>query len=161
MAFLSRGSFVRDRDIISSSLCIVVAILFCIGGLEYGLGSFSNPAPGLYPFILGLIFIALSMALLFPSLKKKQDTIKQRFLPPREKAYRLALSLVFLYAYGMAMEPLGYVVTTFFFLVGVLRFVGLQKWWTVLATSFLATLFSFLLFVTLLKSQLPKGPLGI
>lgn len=151
----------RDRDIISSALCIVVAILFCAGGLKYGLGSFSRPEPGLYPFILGLIFIGLSMALLFTSLKKKQDAIRERFFPPREKAYRLVLSLVFLYAYGMAMDQLGYVVTTFFFLVGVLRFVGLQKWKTVLTTSFLATLFSFLLFVTLLKSQLPKGPLGI
>lgn len=151
----------RNRDIVSSMICIIVALLFCGGALKYGLGSFSDPQPGLYPLILGLIFVVLSLALLFLSLKKRDDGIKERFFPPRERATGLVLSLVFLYAYGIAIGYLGYALTTFFFMIGVLRFVGLQKWRTVLTTSFLATLFSYLLFVTLLKSQFPRGPFGI
>ncbi len=151
----------RNRDIVSSILCVAVAMIFCGGALKYGLGSFSKPAPGLYPFVIGLIFIALSLVLLLSSLKRKRDEVKAPFFPQQERAIRLVLSLILLYAYGVAIDHLGYVLTTLFFLIAVLKFVGLQRWKTVLATSVLATLFSFLLFVTLLKSQLPKGPFGI
>ena len=151
----------RKRDIISGIIFIIIALLFCGGAARYGIGNFSNPQSGLYPLLLGLILIILSLVHLFSSLKKKDDGIKIRFFPPWEKTSKLILALVFLYAYGMTIEFLGYVLTTSFFMIGVLRFVALQKWRTVLTTSFLAVLLSYLVFVTLLKTQLPRGILGI
>ena len=63
----------RDRDVTSSVFWALVGILFCIGGLHYGLRRSGIPGPGFLPFVTGLILVALSLILLLSRLVNKRD----------------------------------------------------------------------------------------
>lgn len=148
------------RDLVSSLVFIGLAAIFMIGALRYGFGRFSRPGPGLMPFFASLMVIVLSGFIFFISLLKRKikDAEREKFLPPREVTIRQIIGVLALFGYGIALESLGLTLTTALFMIIMLRFVGLKKNWVmILGTSFLITLISYLLFVTLLKSPLPKG----
>lgn len=148
------------RDLVSSLVFIGLAAIFMIGALRYGFGSFSRPGPGLMPFFASLMVIVLSGFIFFISLRKRKikGAERERFLPPRGVTIRQMIGVLALFGYGIALESLGLTLTTALFMIIMLRFVGLKKNWVmILGTSFLTTLISYLLFVTLLKSALPKG----
>jgi hypothetical protein len=58
-------------------------------------------------------------------------------------------------------EPLGYLLTFFLLLILLIRGAGPQRWRTTLLIAFFSALSVYLIFVLLLKQQLPKGLLGI
>ena len=150
----------KNRDLLSSLLCIVIGALFSMGAFKYGLGRVFKPGPGLYPLIISTVFISLSLVHLLSTLRKPQEKSPPFF--PQEDSWRKSLlSLVALFGYGFFIETLGYVCTTLLFMGFVLKFVGLQKWKTVFTAALLSTVCSYLLFVTLLKSPLPTGPFRI
>ncbi len=148
------------RDLVSSLVFIGLATIFMIGALRYGFGKFSRPGPGLMPFFASVIIIVLSGIIFVTSLLKKSEHFEKRekFFPNKEILTRLVVGVLALFGYGVALESLGFGLTTVLFMVLVLRLVGLAKnWRMILATSLLTTLVSYLLFVTLLKTQLPRG----
>ncbi|HEX9910263.1 MAG TPA: hypothetical protein VGA86_05225, partial [Desulfatiglandales bacterium] len=63
----------RDRDLTSSAFWALVGILFCIGGIHYGIRRSGIPGPGFLPFVTGLILVALSLILLISRLLKRRD----------------------------------------------------------------------------------------
>ena len=150
----------RNRDTASGLFCVGLGIVFCIGAVGYGVGSPLKPGPGLYPLIIGIIFIVLALGLMGSSVKKGE--VKKESIFPRGVTLRMsAVSLMGLVGYGVFVDTLGYLLTTFLFMVIQLRFVGSQKWVTVFTAAFLSTVLSYILFVSLLKSQFPTGILGI
>ena len=62
-----------------------------------------------------------------------------------------------LLAYGFGMDYLGFLVSTFIFLVFLLRMIEPQRWSLVLLESALASGISYLVFDIWLQAQLPKG----
>ena len=68
--------------------------------------------------------------------------------------------LVSLMAYTFLFVFLGYLISTFLFTLFLLSTVSSYRWVFVLATSVLTAVASYLLFVVLLKTQLPKGLFG-
>ncbi len=149
----------HHRDTKSSLFCVGLGLIFCIGAVRYGVGTPLKPGPGLYPLSVGIIFIILALALALSSAKKKEEP-KERLLPRGTVLRKSIISLLGLIGYGVLVDRLGYMLTTFLFMGIQLRFVGSQKWIVVLAGAFLSTALSYLLFVSFLKSQLPEGFLG-
>lgn len=150
----------RNRDMVSSLVFIGLAAIFLVGSLKYGFGSFSRPGPGLLPFFASMIVISLSGIIFSISLlkRKKSSEKEEKFLPSKGILIRLIVCVLSLIGYGFALEYLGFFFTTVLFMVVVLRFVGLLKnWKMILGTSLLTAIVCYLLFVTLMDSQLPKG----
>lgn len=151
---------VSNRDIVSSLVSIGLAVIFLLGSLNFGFGSLARPGPGLFPFSVSMIAIFLSGIIFFGSLSKRKEGSEkgEKFLPGKAVLIRQIVGVLSLFGYGVALEYLGFALTTILFMVVVLRFVGLKKNWAmILGTSLVTTLACYLLFVILLKSQLPRG----
>jgi hypothetical protein len=151
----------RHRDLIGSVVCIVLGILFCIGSTNYGDIRSKVPSAGFLPFIGGIILIFLSLInLLWTTIKKGKQNI-ETFFPERHSLKKLFLLIFALFTYGLALIPLGFLLTTMLFVIFLMKFIEPQKWVTTLITSFLLSLLSYILFEILLKVQLPYGILDL
>jgi putative tricarboxylic transport membrane protein len=140
-----------------------MGIIFSIGAVEYGIGNLGHPGPGFLPLLAGGLLIVLSSLHLFFSLVKKGKVeIEQieQFFPEKDSLKKKSLALFGLFAYGILLEPLGYGITTFLFMIFILKFVGSQRWITAFLGAFLVCISSYILFVYLLKAQMPTGILA-
>jgi len=151
----------RDRDVNSSMFWILIGVFFCIGGLHYGIRRSGIPGPGFLPFVTGLILVALSVTLLGARLLKRKDRAGSIGEPmPRAQALRRILkALGALCLYVLILEPLGFLLTTFLFMVLALRLEP-RRWTFILPAAIGATAFFFFLFKVLLRVPLPPGILG-
>ena len=151
----------RDRDVTSSLFWILTGILFCIGGFHYGIRRSGIPGPGFLPFVTGLLLVALSLALLISRLLNRRDTAGSIGEPmPRGEAFRrILIVLGALCLYVLLLEPLGFLLTTFLFMVLVLRLEP-RSWLFIVPSAIGATLFFFVLFKVLLRVPLTSGLLG-
>lgn len=149
----------KKRDLISGIFWIGFGAVFVIGGLQQGLVRQGIPGPGSLPFIVGLISIGLSLVVVVQALTKESIPSK-KFFPEKSSLRKLILALVSIVGYGLLLKSLGFMLTTFLFLVCVLALVGREKWVTALSFSLLTAVLSYLLF-TALQVELPRGILGI
>ena len=153
----------KRRDLISSLFFIGMGIIFSIGAIEYGVGNLGHPGPGLLPLFAGVLLIFLSsLHIFFSVVKKGKVEIKQieEFFPGKDSLKKMSLALFGLFAYGILLEYLGYGITTFLFMIFALRYVESQRWMTAFLSALLVAIFSYILFVYLLKAQMPTGILG-
>ena len=111
-----------------------VLLLFGLGGTveayRLTIGAPGRPGPGFFPFWLAL---ALSL---------------------------VALALLAAAAYAGALEPLGFLLTTFLFLLFMLRAIEPRRWISSIAISAATAVASHLVFKVWLAVQLPAGPWG-
>jgi putative tricarboxylic transport membrane protein len=153
----------KSRDAISSLICIITGILFCIGAVRYGFGSPRSIGPGFLPFIAGMGLIVMSSILLI-SANKNGSYLKnqvEKFIPEKSIVKKMLISIFALFAYGIVLESLGFIVTSVLFIILILKIVESQRLGMVFLATFLTTLLSYVIFVVLLQSQLPKGVLGL
>ena len=139
---------------LKSGLFLFALSLFILWeALRVGLGNFSAPGSGFLPFGAGAILAGLSLILVRRGWGAR-DTLKSH-------SRRVILALASLFAYSLVLEPLGFVVATFF-LAGILFHLGKPRpWWMLLGMTALVTFFSYLIFGVLLHVYFPKGFLGI
>jgi putative tricarboxylic transport membrane protein len=153
----------REHDIISSLIWIAVSGLFCWGAVDLGLGDLTEPGAGLFPFLISLLLILFSAGLFAVSLRKagKFNLIEARkFWPDRHGFRRIGLTVLFLACYVLALNYLGFLLTTFLFIFVLMRFIEPQKWPTVILGSLLTAGGAYAIFEIWLRSNLPVGLLG-
>jgi hypothetical protein len=73
----------------------------------------------------------------------------------------MVLTVFALLVYAWTMEYAGFLISTFFFLAFLLRFIEPQRWSVVLLGALLTSSVSFLIFEVLLQCQLPRGPFQV
>jgi putative tricarboxylic transport membrane protein len=151
----------RERDVSSSLFWTLVGVLFCIGGLHYGIRKSGIPGPGFLPFVTGLILVALSLILLVSRLWKASggDDPKGEPMPAGQALRRILIVLGALFLFALLLERLGFVLTAFLFMMVLLRLEP-RKWTFIFFTSFGAAAFFYFLFKVLLRVPLPAGFLG-
>ena len=151
----------RDRDVTSSVFWALVGILFCIGGVHYGLRRSGIPGPGFLPFVTGLILVALSLILLVSRFSRHRDETSsaEKRMPRGQALRRILKALGALCLYVLILEHLGFMITTFLFMVLVLRLEP-RRWTFIVPAAIGTTAFFFFLFKVLLRVPLPPGILG-
>jgi putative tricarboxylic transport membrane protein len=107
----------------------------------------------------GLILVALSLILLVSRLLKGRDGAVGEPMPGGQALRRILIVLGALCLYVLILEPLGFLLTTFLFMVLVLRLEP-RSWLFIVPGAIGATLFFFVLFKVLLRVPLPSGLLG-
>lgn len=101
---------------------------------KLGLGQLSVPGAGFMPFWLGIIIACLAFYKLIidmrvHAVKAGTDEKNVSAVKPRYSVIgKLVFITIILFAYALLLEPLGYVVTTFFTMVLLLRFAGYTRW---------------------------------
>lgn len=153
-----------EREKWSSLVWLAVGIFICIGSLRLSLGEFHNPGPGFLSFFAGLIVASLALLLHIQSRKTRLDA-KQRKSEPiwsdRQKGFKMVLVVAALLAYAVAMNYLGFLISTFLFLAFLLKTIDPQRWSVALIGSLLASGVFYVIFEIGLRSQLPKGLIQI
>ena len=139
----------------SSLLLLLFSCFICIQSYRLNLGTLNSPGPGLFPFGAGLVLGLLALIVILQSAQEGgSERIEGR------GNLKIALVLFTLVAYGLLLERVGFLVTTFGLLVFLLKVIVSQRWARVLVSALLSTLMSYVIFEIWLKTQLPKGFIG-
>lgn len=140
-----------DRSI--SLVFIVIGVGFIVESTRISSSAYgSNVGPNIFPLGLGIILLLLSVKLFF---EVKSESSEQKTLDYK----RFGIILVSAILYALLLQPFGYVLTTFLFLL--IGFQTMEKGGIIKATI-IAGSFSFgiyFLFVEVLDGTLPGFPI--
>ncbi len=153
-----------EREKWSSLVWLGAGIFICIGSLRLSLGKFHNPGPGFLSFFAGLTVAGLALVVHIQSRRTGRGAEKKKPEPiwsDRQKGFKMILTVAALFAYAVAMNYLGFLISTFLFLAFLLKAIEPQRWSIALIGSLLASVAFYAIFEIGLQSQLPAGLLKI
>jgi len=139
---------------------VIVGGVICILSYRISLGTFTEPGPGFVAFASGisLVLIGLLMTLSKPFVKRasgeEHGGAPAGWALPR---FRLTYTLLLLVGYGLALQRLGYLVTTFLAMFGLFYDRGANRFFPSVLASFVTVVLTYLVFETWLRVQLPRG----
>jgi hypothetical protein len=138
---------------------VIIGGIICVLASGYGLGSFRAPAPGFVAFLSGILIGGVGAVMIFTkSFSKGRATGQGASLDiPAVSLSRLAYTMVFLVAYAILMDPLGYIVSTFLAMFGLFFDWEKKNWLWSGFFSITVSLVSYLVFEVWLHCQLPRG----
>jgi putative tricarboxylic transport membrane protein len=116
----------------------------------------SKVGPSIFPLGLGIILVILSLLLLYETFKKKQKpNEKEKQSLDYRRFFIIAGSAV---AYGLLLETLGYVISTFLFLVVAFQTLEKGGWGKTILISAALSGGIYYLFAVVLQGSLPGFP---
>ncbi|MFB3884087.1 MAG: tripartite tricarboxylate transporter TctB family protein [Thermodesulfobacteriota bacterium] len=151
---------VARRDFFSTFFWLIFAICISIESYRLGLGTWSAPGPGYFPFGAGILLGLISLSILIKSLlrlplRKKPSNVIH--LEERPNWQRVILALTGMLFYVFLFYRLGFVLSTFLLIAFFVWVIGRRSWFVSFIAALLTTAASYLLFEILLDAQLPKG----
>jgi putative tricarboxylic transport membrane protein len=130
---------------------VLLAIPVVAASWGYGLGSPNSPGAGFWPLLIALTMAGLGLSLILrPSPDETAPSGTSRW-------GKFGISLGTLAFYVVALEPLGYLLTTAVMLFGQLRWVESRSWRSSAGIAIVTAAVSLILFRILLKVPLPGG----
>ncbi len=145
----------RRHDLISGTISFIFGFVVMVLARRYDLGSLSSPGPGFMPFLSGLVICGFSVMTIFTaflSISKKTEKVWTQV-----NFRRIIATVLILIAYAILLDKLGFIVCAFLLVFSLMRYVGSGSWLMSIFGATLSSGLSYLLFATLLRSQLPKG----
>ena len=139
---------------------IVVGVAICILSWRIDLGSFREPGAGFVAFVAGvaLVMIGLIMTLSKTFSRRSSNTDQGARRPsPRLPKFPLVYTVALLVGYGLVLDLLGYLTTTFLVMLGLFYNRGTNRLLPSVLASFLTVVSTYLIFETWLRVQLPRG----
>ena len=144
-------------DRILNLFWLFFGLFLMVEGRRLHLGELRRPGSGLFPFLIGIFLVSVSLVLLFQTVYHKHERREET----KRTGYRnLLLCLFSLYTYVLLLEPLGFLLTTFFFIIFLLKMIEQKGWILVVATALATAVVSYIFFEMGLRAALPKGMLG-
>lgn len=141
----------KPGDIVVGLCFLAIGIAFAAGSVRLKIGVPTEPQAGFFPFIDGIVLIALSALFLFQVLRGRAGDS-----PAFGKVGGPAIVVLALILYVAALETLGYVITTAILSAVVMRVME-TKPGTLVLVSLILSVVSYLLFDRLLGVTLPPG----
>jgi len=142
---------------ISGGILVLVGISIIWQACLLRLGGFRSPGPGLFPLLLGFVIVFLSLCLILFSAKTNKDVASFR----KQSLKRVGSVYVALLVYFAILEVAGFLVSTLLLVSYLSTIIGKQKVVHAVLRALVMTGLSYLLFDVVLKSELPKGLLGL
>ena len=164
-----------------SGFWIVCGLSICVASYRLSLGSLNDPGPGLFPFIAGAVLCVLSVVewwnttrayrrsarALAHAVDGRTDgarSVSAEAVEPlfanRLGALKAAAIIVALLIYALAMEHLGFILSTTLFIAFLLWLVERQRWYVIVFGAVFSSLATYLVFKVWLETALPIGLLG-
>ena len=147
----------KKHDLKSGLFFLCMGLIVCFLSYHLRVGSISFPGPGFMPLVAGAFLTLLSLALVLTQIFSKEA---QEGWAIRISIRNVLIVIGGMWAYAFLLERIGFVFVTFAYVTLLLRFVDPQSWKKSLFGGAVASAASFLLFETLLKSNLPRTFLG-
>lgn len=161
-------SGVTRKEITSSLILILLGVGYLFYNTKYSLDTWANPGPGVFPLIVGGMFVIFSACQLVQSFQKPKPSgykenqgRKIRLIPQfiqrdRRETKPLFLIAVFI-IYLMMIKWVGFFSSNFLFVILSSRLMGARDWGRPIALSVGVNLFCYFLFVVWLRLSLPRG----
>ena len=130
---------------------VLLAIPVGVASWGFGVGSPKSPGAGFWPLLIALAMAGLGLSLiLHPTPDAMMASGKSRW-------GKFVISLGTLAFYVVALESLGYLLTTAVMLFAQLRWVESRSWRSSAGIAIVIAVASLILFRVLLKVSLPAG----
>jgi putative tricarboxylic transport membrane protein len=139
-------------------LALAGYVFFAAGTLPFG--TMRVPQTGFFPKTLAILLGILSLVLLAQALAGREAPRGGEKIETQGWV-RIAVTLVTLAGFALALERLGFLLTTFLLMLSLLRAIEAQKWRKVVVVALATALISYAIFSWLLGVPLPAGLLGI
>jgi putative tricarboxylic transport membrane protein len=150
----------KHSERIPSLFFLALSLFICQQSVVIGVGSLSQPGPGLLAFGAGIAMGGLAFWFLIQSFVSKERRSKVVENGAALKKGRFLLICMSLFAYTIAVKWAGFLVSTFVFCIFIFYMIDSKKWWRLLIEAALITIGNYLFFVEWLGVSLPKGIYG-
>ena len=121
----------------------------------------TSSTPGFVPLVLGTIMMGLCLALLGKALLARDPESDAPVEFSAASLAKIALALLALVGYALLLDTLGFVLTSFLFLVSVTPLFGRVPWWMWLGVPAGVVVAAHIVFVVVLRLRLPSGVLPL
>lgn len=148
----------KRLDLGSSFFWMIVSAGTVLLSSKLPFGSFATPGAGFLPFSVGVLMFLLSLILFIQSFSKEEEGRKA--LWAKGGTGRVLLILLSLVLYGLFLEKLGFILTTFLLMGFLLLAIGKVRKSVVVLLSLISSLGCYGVFQVWLNVQLPKGIFG-
>ncbi|MCG6795649.1 tripartite tricarboxylate transporter TctB family protein [Geobacillus sp. YHL] len=146
----------KTADRIAAVAFLAVGALFMVESLRISKSAYGSAVgPNVFPFLLGLVLVLLSIKLLFETRNYSGATGEK--LPRQYKKFLVIFIAAIFYA--ALLETVGYVITTFLFLVIGFQTMERGALWKSIAIAAGFSLGVYGLYVKLLQGTLPSWPI--
>ncbi len=147
----------KRLDQITALIVFVASLWFTFEALKMPLAAGKAPGSGWLPLILGLLMAFLS-ALLFIAAARRPVSQDRNVSWPTGKGLANNVAIVVGLAISVALlQLLGYIVSTFVFLLGLTLFLGRYNWKSATAMAVITTAILYWVFQQWLMIPLPSG----
>ena len=150
-----------QRSLIPILFWILLSLFIIFFSHDIGVGEFRSPGPGLMPFLVGILLLLVSLYALIRSVVRKKEAAETS--PKDGDGFRfrkIGLVLLFLLAYALLLEIVGYLVITFLMLILLFRTAGVRSWLSALIIALVTSLATYVFF-GYLGLRFPAGILRI
>ena len=145
----------RSFDQFASLLFLLFGAAFLYESMKISDSAYgSSVGPAIFPMGLGIVLILLSIRLFWETRKYVAANGKAQKLDYK----RFLMILGGAVLYGLLMEPLGYVLTTFLFLTVGFQVMDRGGWWKSLLIAACFSMGVYYVFVEVLEGTLPGFP---
>ena len=158
----TQGVLILKRaDLIAGIVLLAVSVLMLYQSsqLEMTYGK-SIPGTGFLPFWLSIAMVILSVLLIVNSVRGKISSEKLGWPKGRGLSWIL-ITLGGLGAYAVLVAIIGYILSTFLFLLVLVKMLSSYRWYSVVAFSVLTSFALYSVFAVWLNMSLPRGQLII
>ncbi len=147
----------KKANIIGALVIVTFSLAFTIEASRMPIFEGHSPGPGFVPLIVGILTLALSVALVFQSIMMNTGNANVPFMKKREGLRDILIITVSLFAYAGCIYLLGYSITTFLFIFTLLKIVGKYKYQFSLTVSAITTIVLYAIFQYWLDLVFPAG----
>lgn len=154
-----------SSDAVTGGVVLAFAVFYLISTFAIPPSSFTNAAvgPRAMPIVIGVGLILAALALIARGLRgsvEEGDGVLQEETPPQSPV-RFAVIVGLLLAYILLFLPLGYVLSTFLFILSMTMYLDRGHPVRNVIYALVFSLVVYFVFTELLGVTLPHGPLGI
>lgn len=139
-------------DVIGGLALCALSIAAGIGSVSLRIGSPTEPQSGFFPFAGSILLFVFSVVIILQGLLGPQKEREAAGEAGRPTALVLVMTVLV-----AALNPLGYVVSTFIASGFILRIMGVKSWRVLIITGLCLSVGTYLLFDKLLGVDLPVG----
>ena len=141
---------------------VAVAVVTLVVSFSYPYKDYLGPGPGFFPVWLSLVAGGLALALFAQVTWSRKAPFSPGSVLPEERAGRIRIFIILGALIGSValLEPLGFRITLFLFLIFLPLALGMRNWVIALIFSLLGSFGVFHVFYYWLKVPLPMGVLG-
>ncbi|HTF92140.1 MAG TPA: tripartite tricarboxylate transporter TctB family protein [Verrucomicrobiae bacterium] len=149
----------RSNIAVAAVLLALAGYIFLAAG-TLPFGTMRVPQTAFFPKTLAVLLGIMSVILLARTLAGKEAVSGGEKIET-QGWIRIAVTLMTLAGFALALERLGFLLTTFLLMISLLRAIEAQKWRKVVVVALATALISYAIFSLLLGVPLPAGLLGI